>query len=286
MKKLSVVLPVYNASEFIEASIESILNQSFKNFELIVINDGSKDNSLEIIKKFDDKRIVLVDQENKGLAKTLNIGLKLSQGEYIARMDADDICLPNRFEKQVEYLDLNKEYALIGSGIEIINENNEHVSYHAPYIGHDKLVSIMRTKGNPFKHPTIMFRRREIVEIGGYNELIGKYFEDYFLWNEVAKFHKVDNLPMVLLKYRISNNSIMSEFQSSKWNKFVVDCMNIDVFDVVKVEEMKRLLIEAKSGNTKVVRGEKYQVLNMIVDFLYKIFGNSIIKMISYLKSY
>ena len=124
MPKVSVLMSVYNGEKYLKEAIKSILGQSFKDFEFIIINDGSIDKTEKIIKVFNDKRIVLINQENIGLTKSLNNGLKLAQGDYIARMDADDVALSYRLEKQVKFLDSNPHIFLVGSSCYLINESN------------------------------------------------------------------------------------------------------------------------------------------------------------------
>lgn len=285
--KISVILPVYNAEKYISKSIESILRQTFEDFELIIINDGSKDNSLNIINKFTDRRILLVDQENRGLAKTLNIGLDIAKGEYIARMDADDIALPNRFEEQMNYLTKYPEVGLLGSAIELIDENDKHISYHAPYIGHDILLRCMQNKGNPFKHPTVIFKREIAIKLGGFNENIGKYFEDYFLWYHMASKVKVDNLPKVLLKYRITPGSIMTNMKDAALDQFVLDVINKKEFTEEDKKKMDNLVnLSRRNGvNQRRKRNIKLDFFNRIIDVLYFFVGNSLINTISRIKS-
>jgi glycosyltransferase involved in cell wall biosynthesis len=122
---VSIILPVYNGESTISASIESILQQSYQNFELIIIDDGSSDNSLKQMKQFKDKRIIINTQNNNGLAKTLNYGISVAKGELIARQDQDDISLPTRIEKQVERFYANKKLVLLGTNALVINENNQ-----------------------------------------------------------------------------------------------------------------------------------------------------------------
>ena len=118
MPKISVVMPAYNAEKYIGEAIESILNQTFKDFEFIIINDGSVDHTKEIIREYNDPRIVLLENDkNRGIVLSLNKGLDAATGKYIARMDADDIALKNRFERQVEYLDEHKDIGVLGTGI-------------------------------------------------------------------------------------------------------------------------------------------------------------------------
>ncbi|SEH57646.1 Glycosyl transferase family 2 [Paenimyroides aquimaris] len=286
--KLSVILPVYNAEKFVAKAIQSVLNQTYKDFELIVINDGSKDNSLKIIQSFTDERIRLIDQENQGLAKTLNIGLELAQGNYIARMDADDICLKHRFQEQMTYLKKHPDIGLLGTAVEIIDENDKHLSYHAPYIGHDKLVQFMNQKGNPFKHPTVMFKREIALRCGGFNEHIGKYFEDYFLWNLIAEKAKIDNLPKVLLKYRISSGSIMSTLKNKELDQLVLEVIKKKKFTDEDKNEMNHIFEKIKANEVKVQRksdqfGLKFYKLAL--NTLYPIMGNTIVNIASKIKS-
>src|SRR4051812_15533497 len=117
--KISVLLPVYNAEPYLKEAIDSVLQQTFADFELIIINDGSKDRSADIIKSYTDKRILFIDQENIGLSATLNKGIALARGEYIARQDNDDISRPERFRKQVTYLDAHPRTMLLGTAAEI-----------------------------------------------------------------------------------------------------------------------------------------------------------------------
>ena len=119
---ISVLLPVFNAEKYLYDSIKSVLEQTFQDFELIIVNDGSTDNSLEVIKKFTDQRIVLIDQPNKGLAAALNAGAAFCKGVFIARMDADDICSIDRFQKQADYLTRNPQVSVVSSAVIYIDE--------------------------------------------------------------------------------------------------------------------------------------------------------------------
>ncbi|MFB3389191.1 glycosyltransferase [Flavobacterium sp. LAR06] len=236
--KLSVILPIYNAQQYVSEAIQSILDQTYKDFELILINDGSTDNSIEIIKTFKDPRIVLIDQVNKGLAASLNHGLAVSKGKYIARMDADDIAYPTRFEVQMSYLVKNPEFKLVGSAVEVIDKEGKTLCIDAPYTGNAFLKKFMNKVGNPFKHPTVIFDRDVVLDLGGYNETIGKYFEDYFLWVKIAKYHKVEILNEVLLKYRITPGSIMSSIKNKEFSDFMLRSIHKDTFSKTDQEEM------------------------------------------------
>ncbi|MFB5944271.1 glycosyltransferase [Albibacterium profundi] len=249
--ELSVIMPVYNAEQYVEKAIESVLQQSFPNFEFIIINDGSKDNSLSIINSFSDSRIIVIDQENLGLAKTLNIGLKTAKGRYVARMDADDICYPMRFQKQLDFLNKNPDVKLLGSTVERIDKDGNTITYDIPYTQHDVLKKIIFKYGNPFKHPTIVMDRVLAIKLGGYNELINKYFEDYFLWSQFCRHSKVAILPEALLRYRITPGSIMSSAADSRFIDFMLKIINKGSFDYSDREEMLSLKRTQQQSITK-----------------------------------
>ncbi|MGF1685039.1 glycosyltransferase family 2 protein [Photobacterium minamisatsumaniensis] len=205
--KVSVVLPVYNAELYIEAAITSVLNQSFSEFELIVIDDGSTDNSLEIIKSFTDKRIKLISRENKGLVSTLNEGVSLSQSNYIARMDADDICHPDRFKVQYDSFQKNKALVLHSSNVRYIDDNGLILGYSNSVIS-NKAVKIQLRKGNCIFHPSVMFCKKSFYKVGGYNERIPKFFEDYLLWLKLKDVGDFECSYRSLLDYRLLESSL------------------------------------------------------------------------------
>lgn len=254
--EISVILPVYNAENYLFEAIESVLNQTFVDFELIIINDGSKDSSLDIINSFKDQRIFLVDQHNKGLAATLNHGLSLAKGKYIARMDADDIALPNRFEIQLNFLKKNPKYKLIGSAVEIIDMHGSCLCVDIPYTGYAFLKKFMNKVGNPFKHPTVMFEKDVALNLGGYNEKIGKYFEDYFLWSKIAEQYKVEILSVVLLKYRITPGSIMGSIKDKEFSDFMKRIIQQKQF--LEEDKIEMLRIKNNSENHKMTSDVAY----------------------------
>ncbi|MEI6352473.1 MAG: glycosyltransferase [Candidatus Nomurabacteria bacterium] len=212
---ISVIMPVYNGEKFLKEAIESILNQSFQDFELIIINDASTDNSLNIINKYSDNILyknkikIINNKENlfskHGIVKVLNSGMKIANGKYIARMDADDISLPERFEKQINILE--KENAtLCGTWAITINEDGKEISKmnypKTSWIGN----KFYLLKGNPFIHPTVMFNKETIQNIGSYKNY--KHIEDYELWTRIVPEYKSINIPEYLFKYRIHSNQI------------------------------------------------------------------------------
>src|SRR4051794_15571169 len=161
MPKITVLMPVYNAAEYIRETIDSVLSQSFTDFEFLIINDGSTDQSEEIIKSYSDPRIRLINNEkNMRLIATLNKGIELAKGEYIARMDADDICLPTRLEKQYKVMEDNKDIALCGTGIKMMGKK----FFQPLVISNSNTIKNVMRAFNVFFHPTVMFRKSILIE--------------------------------------------------------------------------------------------------------------------------
>ena len=205
--RVSVILSVFNGACFLKDSIQSILDQSFNQFEFIIINDGSTDESLEIIKKFKDDRIRLINQKNIGLTKSLNKGIKLSNCEYIARIDSDEYSMKERLSKQVEVLDSHKEIGIVGTFSEDHNLLSTNKSKIVKVPIEDSAIRKSMITINPFIHGSVMVRKSIITEVGGYNENF-KYVQDYELWGRIANLCRLKNIPEVLLKRINDKNSI------------------------------------------------------------------------------
>lgn len=202
---VSIVLPVYNTEKYIFEAVTSCLNQTYKNIELIIIDNYSTDNTLKIIEQIIDDRIILIkNPKNMGLIYSLNIGFKTARGKYIARMDADDICFLNRIEKQVNYLDNNIELSLIGGGIIFIDPDGKIKGQQRYLLTEHEQIKCDALFRCPLNHPTIMFNRAHIqleINIGLYKE---EYFtaEDYELWARMLEKYKAGNLSSPILYYR------------------------------------------------------------------------------------
>lgn len=200
--KVTVILPIFNAEAFLQESVESILNQTFTDFELLAINDGSTDRSREILAAFSDPRLVIVDNDgNRGLIYTLNHGIAIARGEYIARMDADDIAVANRFDKQVTFLDAYPKVAVLGSCAEFIDPSGKHILLRKVPIGNETIQGRLLDVCC-FIHPSVMLRTAVVREAGGYRQ-DAIHAEDYDLWLRIAEIYEVDNLPEPLVHYRI-----------------------------------------------------------------------------------
>jgi len=206
--QVSVILPVYNGEEYISESIDSILTQTFQNFELILIDDGSTDKTSEILNsyKYRDNRISLISRDNRGLIYSLNEGIDKSSGRYIARMDADDISHKDRLNNQFEFMEENKDIGVLGSDIQIINHQGELGKvYHFPE-QHQLIIWAMLFLC-PIAHPTVMMRRHLVINAGKYSEN-AKHAEDYELWHRLYRVTKFANLPHVLLMLRKHSSNV------------------------------------------------------------------------------
>ena len=206
--KISVILPVFNAQTYLRASIESILSQTFTNFELIIINDGSTDQSLEIIQSYTDERINLINQANAGLPISLNRAITIAKGQYLARQDADDISLPSRLAEQAAYLDEHPACALLGSWANILLDNSPtNRALQHPHLNGDIALKLLFF--NCFVHSSVMIRKSALEKSGLYPEEPEKFPpEDYDLWLRISKDFEVANIPKALLQYRELPSSI------------------------------------------------------------------------------
>ena len=197
MPKISVIMPVYNAKkEWLKEAIESILNQTYQDFEFIIVDDGSDEPIDEVVSLFDDNRLILLqEKENCGVANALNDGLKLAKGEFIARMDADDISFPERFEKQIAYLEANQNISVVGTCYETFPKKSVVKLPITP-----KYLDLLGECC--IAHPSVMFRKKD------FDKFDLKYdpnykCEDYELWSRAIRVLEFVNLQEVLLKYRL-----------------------------------------------------------------------------------
>ena len=218
---VSVIMSVYNGSQFIAEAVESILTQSFEDFEFIIINDGSTDATQQIIESYDDKRIVMVKQENRGLTKSLNIALQMARSQFVARQDADDVSLPSRLDKQVEYLHSHPEVVLLGTGITQIDEHGRMLGNYIYPREHYALRRRLYRTGNPLPHSTLMFRSDAVRKIGGYNELFLKA-QDVDLILRVMEHHRISSIPEPLVKLRYRTDSVSVEDDKAEQWKYAI----------------------------------------------------------------
>ncbi|MHA2284076.1 MAG: glycosyltransferase family 2 protein [Promethearchaeota archaeon] len=204
--KISVIMSVYNGENYLSEAVDSILNQTFKDFEFIIINDGSTDGTGAILESYNDPRIVLVNQEHIGLTKSLNKGIALAKGQYIARQDADDISLNKRLENQLEFLKKNKNVALLGTAAEIIDERGKYLQTIKFPCEHSSIQKEI-TNYNSFIHGSVVFKRQCFFELEGYREFF-LTSQDYDLWLRFIEKFEVANLSNPLYKHRITLDSV------------------------------------------------------------------------------
>ena len=206
---VSVLMSVYNGEKYLREAIESILNQTFKNFEFLIIDDGSTDGTSLLLKEYEkqDKRVCVSSQENKGVTIATNKLLGHAIGDYLAVMDADDIALPTRFEKQAEFLDKNLGYVVVGSRVLIIDPDGLSIRPFAEKTIHEDIdADHMAGKGGAIIHPASMIRRSAVESIGGYRDMAPA--QDFDLFLRLAEIGKLTNLQDILLKYRMHPNSL------------------------------------------------------------------------------
>lgn len=204
---ITVLMPAYNATKYIADAITSVLEQSFKNFELLIINDGSFDDTETIIKSFNDERIKLINQPHQGIAAALNMGLLNAAAELIARFDADDICYPQRLQVQYDFFEANPGYVLTGSDVDYTEYNGGHLYYYSN-IGHTH-EEIKERISNfcPFIHSSVMYKKSVALQLGGY-DVKAHSFEDYRLWIKFITMGKVCNTKTPLIKVRLNPESV------------------------------------------------------------------------------
>lgn len=219
---ISVIMSNYNTpEEYLREAVESILNQTYSNFEFIIVDDCSTDKSLEIIESYKDPRIFIIKNEvNMGITKSLNRALKAATGEFVARMDADDICLPERFEKQVKFLKQNQEVIVCGTWVELFGNGADayNEKYSRKILPEKELLQINLLFGNHVNiiHPTAMFNHSLLQKNGiKYNENY-IYAQDYRMWVDCSKTAECANVPEVLFKYRIHNKAVSNDKKSAQ----------------------------------------------------------------------
>lgn len=205
---VSIILPIYNGTKYLREAIDSILSQSYTNLEAIIINDGSTDDSAAIVKKINDPRIRYFEQENQGLAATLNRAIGLAQGKYIARQDQDDISLPLRFERQIEFLEAHPHCGMVGTWAEIwVDDVRSERAHRHPQ--DNASLQFFLLFNNPFVHSSMMIRKAVFDRVGLYStDKDRQPPEDYELWSRVARAFEVANIPEILHVYRETSGSM------------------------------------------------------------------------------
>lgn len=204
---VTILMPVYNGALYLREAMDSIFAQSFTEFELLVINDGSTDNTLAILQSYNDERLRIITQQNAGVSAALNRGLLEAKGYFIARVDSDDVCATNRLEKQIQFLKTHEDYVLIGSDADYMDKDGEFVFYYQNTGHNNEEIQQRYMEHCPFIHSTVIFVKSIVLQLGGY-DTNAHLFEDYFLWIKLIKLGKVANLPEPLMNIRFNPESV------------------------------------------------------------------------------
>jgi glycosyltransferase involved in cell wall biosynthesis len=206
---ISVLMPVYNAERYVAEAVESILKQTFTDFEFLIINDGSTDRSRQILQRYaeQDSRIRLICRENRGLVATLNEMIDLARAPLLARMDADDVSYPERFAKQLEFIKKNQDVVCVGGMFELIDEKGRFLTRLHPPERDPEIQQLMLKGHTAICHPCAMMRTSIVRRVGGY-DLTVPCAEDLDLWLRLGESGRLANMPDYLLKYRLNSDSV------------------------------------------------------------------------------
>ena len=263
---VSVIMSVYNGEKYLVQAIDSILNQTYQNFEFIIIDDCSTDNSSHILQEYakKDSRIKIIKKEKnigiKGFIENLNLGISIAEGKYIARMDQDDVSLPERFQKQVDFLENNPEITLVGAQLNLINEQNKITGEAIAALQHRDIVKRITSQIQLF-HPVIMFRKDQNIQ---YREKF-LYCEDYDLYlNLITQGKKLANINEKLLHYRILESSI-----SRKGDNFVKKLMVEKALYFYKLRKENGQDLYETFNNEEVLEINNFEFKNKIEELFF-----------------
>ena len=215
---LSIIMTAYNAEKFIGHSIQSILNQTHQDFELIIINDGSNDNTKKVIETFNDPRInYFENKKNSGIVFSRNRGLELAKGNFIAMLDSDDLAYPEKFEKQIAFLEQNKDFGMLGSWAMFIDEEGNRLPGNWKLKAPPEMIPAIMLFKNYFLQSAVLYRKSCISQFSfreGFDIL-----EDYLIWLEIIKKYKAWNLQEYLIDYRVHGGGVTKMHQQEKLEK-------------------------------------------------------------------
>jgi glycosyltransferase involved in cell wall biosynthesis len=235
--RVTVLMPGYNGEKYLNDSIESILKQTYTDFELLIIDDASEDNSKKIINSYNDNRIKLISNNvNLGLIKSLNNGLKLARGEYIARMDTDDISHPERLERQVKYLDEHPDIGICGTWVQTTGILKH--TWRFP-IEHDEIRATLFIK-NSIAHPSVMMRKDLLIKNHLYYDEHYRHVEDYELWVRSSRLIHLSNIGEVLLNYRLHKGQV-GKIYCNEQRSLEISCLQLDNLGLKLDSQMQRI---------------------------------------------
>lgn len=253
-------MPAYNAGKYISEAITSVLEQSFADFELLIVNDGSTDDTADIINSFNDERIVVLSQENKGVAAALNNGLRHARAPYIARFDADDVCYPYRLQVQYDFITSHPYYSIIGSGVDYTDVNGDLIFTWQPDALSHNQIRQLSYRICPFIHSSVFYKRDTVLNAGGYNEL-AYTFEDHFLWAGILKHEKAFNLNQPLIKVRLNAESVTidEKWRTGKFRQIKYNALRKG--SITEAEGRRLSEIGIKQLSPRIKKGAYYALL-------------------------
>jgi glycosyltransferase involved in cell wall biosynthesis len=258
--KITVLLPVYNCELYIKTAVESILNQTFTDFELLIIDDASTDATVSIIQKIEDSRIQLIQKPvNSGYTHSLNYGLQLAKGEYIARMDADDISYPERFAKQIAYLEMHLEVVVCGTTYKIV-DNDKRITLPE----HHEAIKIGLLWGNCILHPSVMIRKKVIADFSIQYNTSKEPAEDYDIWVRLLSIGKLHNLQEVLVEYRVYGNQVSRKRAEEQKKNDIATKFQLLQYLEVQWDDNESEFLERQFGKTEIISFQDLKIFKPI----------------------
>lgn len=258
--KITVLMPAFNAARYIGKAVQSVLNQTFTDFELLIINDGSTDETEKIIRSFGDERIRLINQSNQGIAAALNMGLMNANAPLIARFDADDICMPERLYVQYGFLHTHPDHLIVGSDADYIDMDGNYVfSCRLPAHTNEEIQGLA-FRVCPFIHSAVMYRKEPVMKIGGY-DTHAYAFQDHLLWTKVIKTGNAFNLSQKLVQVRLNPESISidEKWRTKRYRE--IKYRSIQRGAMTEEEGRELLSILKEQNNTRIKEGSYYSLL-------------------------
>jgi glycosyltransferase involved in cell wall biosynthesis len=257
--KITVLMPCYNAAEYIRDAIHSVITQTFRDFEFIIINDGSTDNSVDLINSFSDERIVLLEQKQQGVAAALNYGLRYARANLIARFDADDLCFSDRLEKQYKFMNSNPECIVVGSAADYLDVSGNYVFTQLPQVKTNEEIQNLSFQICPFIHASVMYRKDFIAAIG-YN-INAHSFEDHLLWLQLKGKGKMNNMPEPLICVRLNPGSLTMDERKRTRGFHEIKITALKIKHIANEDGVKLLSIINRQNNSKNKIGAYYSLL-------------------------
>ncbi|WP_180271139.1 glycosyltransferase family 2 protein [Fredinandcohnia onubensis] len=270
---VTVFIPVYNSEEYLEEALKSIINQTYQNLEILIVDDGSTDQSVSIINSINDSRIHVISNDgNKGIPYSRNVGLEHAKGKYMAIMDADDIALPNRIERQVQFMEKNKEIDAIGTFYELFGGRLTR-TFKPKYITSDEIKAQLLFFSQ-IGNPTAMIRLGTLKKHKITYNLSYFVAQDYDMWVQISKVGNLHILPEVLLKYRTGHSNITKKSQQEKATKRkkIIDSIHKDILTYYKMdftdEEMEVYNDFFNDTSSEVDQHSLLQIPNVVIKMI------------------